>query len=78
MPMGAFPLNHFPSGSKVTISSLNAGGGARSKLYAMGLTPGTSIRITSCGGGPCRMKVRDTELVLGQGLASKILAFASE
>ena len=76
--MGAFPLNHFPSGSKVTIASLNAGGGARSKLYAMGLTPGTSIQITASGGGPCRMKVRDCELVLGNGLASKILAFSSK
>jgi ferrous iron transport protein A len=76
--MSVFPLNHFPSGSKVTISSFLGGNGARSRLYAMGLTPGTTIRITSSGGGPCRMKVRDSELVLGQGLAAKIMAYQSE
>ena len=75
--MSALPLIHFPSGSKVVIASLTGGGGARSKLYAMGLTPGTEIQIVSNGSGPCRMKVRDSELVLGQGLATKVLAFNS-
>lgn len=76
--MSAFPLNHFRSGSKLTIASFTGGRGARSKLYAMGLTPGTTVFLTSGRNGPCRMKVRDSELVLGQGLAEKILAFEAE
>jgi ferrous iron transport protein A len=44
----------------------------------MGLIPGTEVEITSGGYGPCRMKVRNSELVLGHGMASKILAFKAE
>ncbi|MFP4212860.1 MAG: ferrous iron transport protein A [Desulfohalobiaceae bacterium] len=76
--MSATPLNHFPPGSKVKIADFHAGGAARGKLLAMGLTPGTEILLTSSGQGPCRMKVRDSELVLGHGLASKILANSVE
>jgi len=76
--MSVFPLNHFPSGSKVTIASCHGGNGARSRLYALGLTPGTQVFVTSSGGGPCRMKVRNSELVIGQGMAEKILAFSSD
>lgn len=73
--MSNLPLNQFPTGSRVTIACLRAGCGARSRLYAMGLTPGTKVMITGNNGcGPCRMKVRESELVLGSGLASKILA----
>ncbi|MFP4392224.1 MAG: FeoA family protein [Desulfohalobiaceae bacterium] len=76
--MNATPLNHFPSGSKVKIVDFHAGGAARGRLLALGLTPGTEILLTSTGQGPCKMKVRDSELVLGQGLASKVLAYLSE
>ncbi|MFO8031199.1 MAG: FeoA family protein [Desulfohalobiaceae bacterium] len=76
--MSAIPLNHFPSGSKVKIADFHAGGAARGRLLALGLTPGTEILLTSSGQGPCKMKVRGSELVLGQGMASKILAHPSE
>jgi ferrous iron transport protein A len=76
--MDSFPLNRFPNGSHVTIAGLSGGGAARSRLYAMGLTPGTRVEITSGGNGPCRLKVRGSELVLGHGLAAKILAMSSE
>ncbi|MCF8108762.1 MAG: ferrous iron transport protein A [Desulfohalobiaceae bacterium] len=72
------PLNCFPAGSKVTIAHLDACRGAKSRLYSMGLIPGTEVEITSGGCGPCRMKVRNSELVLGHGMASKILAFKAE
>ena len=72
--MNAAPLTKFKSGTTVKISNLTGGSGARSKLYAMGLIPGTTIYLNQCGNGPCRMKVRDSELVLGHGLAEKILA----
>ncbi|MEF8824168.1 MAG: FeoA domain-containing protein [Desulfohalobiaceae bacterium] len=66
------PLNHFPSGSKVAVASLSGGKGARSRLYALGFTPGTEVLITSCGAGPVRIKVRGSDLSLGQGLAEKV------
>ncbi|MCF8107054.1 MAG: FeoA domain-containing protein [Desulfohalobiaceae bacterium] len=73
--MSGQPLNYFPSGSMVTIAQLDAGRGAKAKLYSLGLIPGTEVLITSGGSGPCRMKLRGSELVIGQGLASKILVF---
>lgn len=76
--MAFVPLTNLPDGSYGIIASLSAGAGARSRLYALGLTPGTKIHITSGGGGPCRLKVRDSELVLGHGLASKILVSKSD
>lgn len=71
--MTPYPLNHFPSGSKVAVSSLAGGRGARSRLYALGFTPGTEVLITSCGTGPVRLKIRGSDLSLGQGLAEKVL-----
>lgn len=76
--MNAFPLNQFPPGSKVKIAAHNAGGAARGRLLALGLTPGTEVTLTAAGQGPCRMKVRGCELVLGQGLASKVLGQLKE
>ncbi|MFW5488475.1 MAG: FeoA family protein [Desulfovibrio sp.] len=70
----ARPLTAFPKGSKVTIHSFCAGGKARCRLCAMGLTPGTSVELGSNGSGPCRVKVRGADVVLGRGLADKILA----
>ena len=72
--MKALPLNSFPSGSKVTVTALDAGAGARCRLCALGLTPGTLVEITSRGPGPCRLKVRNTDLLLGHGMAEKVLA----
>ncbi len=72
--MSPAPLNQFKSGTTVKIANLLGGSGARSKLYAMGLIPGTTVYLNQCGKGPCKMQVRNSELVLGQGLAEKILA----
>ncbi len=70
----ARPLTAFPKGSTVRIHSLCAGGHARCRLCALGLTPGTPVELGSNGSGPCRLKVRGADLVLGQGMAEKILA----
>lgn len=76
--MSEQPLSCFPAGTRVTITHLDGGRGAKSKLYSLGLIPGTEVQITSGGSGPCRMKIRGSELVLGQGMANKILAFKVE
>jgi len=71
------PLCDFPGGSLLTISQLEDCPHARCRLCAMGLTPGTDIELTSSGHGPCRVKVRGSQVVLGHGLAKKILAVPS-
>ena len=69
------PLCSFPSGTTVKLEDLPCGCHAKSKLYAMGLIPGTVLDVVSSGtSGPCRIKVRGSDLVLGHGIAEKILA----
>ena len=72
--MSNLPLINFPEGSKVIIISFKGGRKMRARLYDMGLTPGTTVTITSQGPGPCRIKVRGFDLVLGRGIAAKIIA----
>jgi ferrous iron transport protein A len=72
--MSSRPINNYPPGSTVRIDRLSGGRGSRTRLFAMGLTPGTLVTIGSSGNGPCRLRVREIDLVLGAGLASSILA----
>jgi len=67
------PLDQFPIGSTVRIDTLCDCPEARSRLCALGLTPGTLVRIESNGSGPKRLVVRDANLVLGAGLCHKVL-----
>jgi len=76
--MKKMPLVKFAPGTKVVISSFDGGRQVRARLYAMGVTPGTEALITSSGMGPCRIRVRGFDLVLGYGLASKIFAYSKE
>lgn len=69
------PLCRIPEGTTVRVEDLDACRAARAKLYAMGLTPGTVLEVVSSGAcGPCRLRVRGTDLVLGRGLSEKVLA----
>jgi ferrous iron transport protein A len=68
------PITNYPPGSVVRISQLTGGRTARTRLCALGLTPGTLVTVGSSGGGPCRLKVRESDLVLGAGLANSIHA----
>jgi ferrous iron transport protein A len=68
------PLCEFPSGAAVTITAIDGGAGARCRLCAMGLTPGSRVVVNSNGCGACSVRVRDTTVTLGRGLAGKVLA----
>lgn len=72
-----FPLPNFPVGSKVRIVQLVGNNCARSRLCALGLTPGTQVELLAAGHGPCRIRVRESDLVLGRGMAEKVLAVPS-
>ncbi|MEF2145322.1 MAG: FeoA domain-containing protein [Desulfovibrionaceae bacterium] len=71
---GQKSLCRFPEGTLVRVEDLAGCRNARSRLYAMGLTPGTELEVISSGPGPCRLRVRGSDLVLGHGLADKIIA----
>jgi ferrous iron transport protein A len=57
------------------IVNINAGMGATRRLTSLGLTPGTKITKLSSAPfqGPVQLLVRDTRLVIGWGLATKII-----
>ena len=60
--------------TEVTLIDITGGRGIRSKLYSMGLVPGTSLKVLNRNGrGPLMIAVKNSRLVIGQGMASKIL-----
>ena len=67
-----------PAGRSVKVKSLTAKGPMRSRLYALGFTPGTIVEVCpeSCGAGCRRVRVRECSLVLDQGLAEYIECIA--
>ena len=68
------PLCQFPSGSKVLVDELMSCRSARSRLLAMGVTPGVVVEIVSNDCGPCRLKVRGSDVCIGHGMAERIQA----
>lgn len=68
------PLAMVSSGESVTVVSVRAGWGLTRRLADMGLIPGTKLRvINSQTTGPIIIDVRGSRLVLGHGMAQKIL-----
>ena len=61
-------LLQVPSGKTVRVHALHADGPLRTRLFSMGITPGTSVEICpGCGcEGARRIRVRDASLVLGE------------
>ena len=68
------PLAMVRPGDVVTLVSIRAGWGLQRRLADMGLTPGVQIRvINSQMPGPVLIDLRGSRLVLGHGIAQKIM-----
>jgi DtxR family Mn-dependent transcriptional regulator len=63
------------NGAELTVKSVNAGFGAKKRLANLGIVPGVKIikRKAAPFRGPVEILVRGTSLVLGRGLAAKII-----
>jgi Fe2+ transport system protein FeoA len=60
--------------TEVTLIGITGGRGIRSKLYSMGLVPGVRLRVLNRNGhGPLIVGVKDYRLVIGHGMANKII-----
>lgn len=67
-------LSMVDQGKEVTLAHINGGKGMKSKLYSMGLVPGAAFTVLSRSrGGPVMLRVKDTRLAIGQGMAQKII-----
>ena len=61
-------------GREVRLVAVRAGRGLVQRLADMGLVPGVEIRVVSnSGAGPLVVLVKGSRLVLGRGMAHKIL-----
>ena len=62
------------AGAVVRIDKISGGDKLRDKLLSMGVLPGKEIEILSIRkNGPVIVKINDTRIVIGHGMASKIL-----
>jgi len=67
-------LSMVDQGQEVTLANIDGGRGIKSKLYSMGLVPGTAFTVLSrSGGGPVMLRVKDSRLAIGRGMAQKII-----
>jgi Fe2+ transport system protein FeoA len=68
------PLSGVSEGETVTIVAVNAGQGLKSRLAVMGLMPRTQIKVMNNGHpGPFVVGVKNARIMLGRGMADKIL-----
>lgn len=67
------PLDDVDAGQRVRISQIHGGRDLTARLYAMGLTPGASVDVIATGGGPMILDVLGSRLMLGRGMAAKVL-----
>ena len=66
-------LSHVQAGNEVTLKSIRGGRRVRSRLFSLGLLPGTKIRVLNpTGHGPVMLRVRDSNLAICRGMAEKI------
>jgi len=68
------PLSSVKAGNKVVLVRIDAGRGLNSRLASMGLVANTEIRVVSNSHpGPFVIIVKDTRVMLGRGMAHKIM-----
>ena len=68
------PLAVIGSGKKVKLISVESGQGLRGRLTAMGLVPNIEFTVMNNGHpGPFIVKVRESKIALGRGMANKIM-----
>lgn len=68
------PLSIVKAGEKVRLVSIDAGRGLKSRLTAMGLVPNVEITVVNNSHpGPFVISVKDSKMILGRGMAHKIV-----
>ncbi len=69
-----FPLTMIHPGASVILVAVSGGLGLRRRLTDMGLKEGVKFKVVhSLRPGPCIIAFGETRLVLGHGMAQKIL-----
>jgi ferrous iron transport protein A len=64
------------AGETVKLAGINAGRGLNSRLASMGLVPNAEITVVNNRHpGPFVITVKDSKVMLGRGVAHKIMVF---
>lgn len=67
-------LDQVPSGKKVKVVSIYAPGRWGHRLLQMGLVPGAVLEVVvNDGYGPILIRVMNTKVLLGRGIARRVL-----
>ncbi len=68
-------LTECASGEEVIVLSVNAGYRAKTRLANLGIVPGVKVKKLKNAAfrGPIEIKVKGSSLVIGRGLASRIV-----
>lgn len=67
-------LSMVDAGKEVTLMRISGGRGMRAKLYSMGIVPGAAFTVLSRNkGGPVMLRIKDSRMAIGQGIARKII-----
>lgn len=67
------PLTEAQPGQRVRVSRIDCGRSLRTRLFAMGLMPGTHVEVVSVSDGPVILSVMGGRLMLGRAMADKVL-----
>lgn len=72
---GVLSLAEMPQGSSARVISVQGGRAASARLRDMGLTPGAPVKMMRSVpfSGPVEVCIRDSCLVVGRGMAKKVL-----
>ena len=67
-------ISRLATGESGIVKSYTGGRGMLGRCLSMGFTPGSLVKmLKNFGGGPVLVKVHDTEVALGRGIAEKIV-----
>jgi len=67
------PLNFIGIGKLAEINSIQGGDSLCKKIMEMGMSKGVIVKIMKNDCGPLIIKVGETRLVLGRGMAQKVM-----
>lgn len=73
MGLSTMPLNFLNEGKVGTVEDITSGEILCKKLMEMGITKGVMVQVMRNDAGPMILKVGETRLVIGKGMAQKVM-----
>lgn len=73
-----FPLISLDEGEEGIVHSISGGWGLTSRLAAMGIAPGSKVKILRNDRGPLLVVTNGTRIAIGRGQASKIIVIKDQ